>query len=32
MNGAITYELDSKQYVVVGAGDTLVAFALAKPQ
>ncbi|HEY1217131.1 MAG TPA: PQQ-binding-like beta-propeller repeat protein, partial [Bryobacteraceae bacterium] len=27
-NGAITYELDGKQYVVVGAGDTLVAFAL----
>jgi outer membrane protein assembly factor BamB len=23
-NGAITYELDGKQYVVVGAGDTLV--------
>jgi hypothetical protein len=28
-NSAITYELDGKQYVVVGAGDTLVAFALA---
>ena len=28
-NGAITYELDGKQYVVVGAGDTLIAFALA---
>ena len=27
-NGAITYELDGKQYVVVGAGDTPVAFAL----
>lgn len=28
-NGAITYELDGKQYVVVGAGDTLVAFTLS---
>jgi len=27
-NGAITYELDGKQYVVVGAGDSLFAFAL----
>ena len=27
-NGAITYELDGKQYVVVGAGDSLYAFAL----
>jgi alcohol dehydrogenase (cytochrome c) len=27
-NGAITYELDGKQYVAVGAGDALVAFAL----
>ena len=27
-NGAISYELDGKQYAVVGAGDTLVAFAL----
>jgi acido-empty-quinoprotein group A len=27
-NGAITYELDGKQYMVVGAGDSLYAFAL----
>ena len=27
-NGAITYQLDGKQYVLVGAGDTLVAFTL----
>jgi len=27
-NGAITYLLDGKQYVVAGAGDTLVAFTL----
>jgi len=27
-NGAITYELDGKQYVVVGAGDSLFAFVL----
>ena len=27
-NGAITYLLEGKQYVVAGAGDTLVAFAL----
>ena len=27
-NGAITYELDGKQYVVVGAGDSLYAYAL----
>ena len=27
-NSAIAYELDGKQYVLVGAGDTLVAFAL----
>jgi alcohol dehydrogenase (cytochrome c) len=27
-NGAITYELDGKQYIVVGAGDSLFAFAL----
>jgi len=26
-NGAITFELDGKQYVVVGAGDSLYAFA-----
>jgi alcohol dehydrogenase (cytochrome c) len=31
-NGAITYELDGKQYVVVGAGDTLVAFTLGSTQ
>jgi alcohol dehydrogenase (cytochrome c) len=28
-NGPITYELDGKQYVVIGAGDSLYAFALA---
>jgi alcohol dehydrogenase (cytochrome c) len=28
MNGAITYELDGKQYVVVGGGDSLNAYAL----
>jgi alcohol dehydrogenase (cytochrome c) len=27
-NGPITYELDSAQFVVVGAGDTLYAFVL----
>lgn len=27
-NGAITYELDGKQYVVVGAGDSLHSFVL----
>jgi alcohol dehydrogenase (cytochrome c) len=27
-NGAITYELDGNQYVVVGGGDSLFAFAL----
>jgi acido-empty-quinoprotein group A len=27
-NGAITYELDGKQFVVVGAGDSLFAFTL----
>jgi alcohol dehydrogenase (cytochrome c) len=27
-NGPITYELDGKQYVVVGAGNRLVAFVL----
>jgi alcohol dehydrogenase (cytochrome c) len=30
-NGAITYELDGKQYVVVGAGDTLWSFVMLKP-
>lgn len=29
-NGAITYELDGTQYVIVGAGDTLWAFAMLK--
>ena len=29
-NGPITYELDGRQYVLVGAGNTLVAFALPK--
>jgi alcohol dehydrogenase (cytochrome c) len=29
-NGAVTYELDGKQYVVVGAGDFLYAFTLRK--
>jgi len=28
MNGAITYELDGKQYVVAGIGDSLIAYAL----
>jgi alcohol dehydrogenase (cytochrome c) len=27
-NGAITYALDGKQYVVVGAGDSLYAYTL----
>jgi alcohol dehydrogenase (cytochrome c) len=27
-NGPMTYELDGRQYLVVGAGDTLFAFAL----
>ena len=31
-NGAITYKLDGKQYIVVGAGDSLYAFALAGAQ
>jgi alcohol dehydrogenase (cytochrome c) len=29
-NGPMTYELDGKQYVVVGAGATLHAFTLSK--
>jgi acido-empty-quinoprotein group A len=29
-NGPMTYELDGKQYLLVGAGDTLYAFALLK--
>ena len=28
MNGAITYELDGRQYVVVGGADSLYAYAL----
>jgi alcohol dehydrogenase (cytochrome c) len=27
-NGAITYELDARQYLVVGAGDKLFAFVM----
>lgn len=30
-NGPITYELDGTQYVIVGAGDTLWAFAMLSP-
>lgn len=30
-NGPITYELDGTQYVIVGAGDTLWAFAMLAP-
>jgi alcohol dehydrogenase (cytochrome c) len=30
-NGPMTYQLDGKQYLVVGAGDTLFAFTLLKP-
>ncbi len=30
-NGPETYMLDGKQYVIVGAGDTLFAFALVQP-
>jgi alcohol dehydrogenase (cytochrome c) len=29
-NGPMTYELDARQYLVVGAGDTLYSFALVK--
>jgi acido-empty-quinoprotein group A len=29
-NGPMTYELDGRQYLVVGAGDTLYAFSLSK--
>jgi alcohol dehydrogenase (cytochrome c) len=29
-NGPMTYQLDGKQYLVVGAGDTLFAFSLVK--
>jgi len=31
-NGAITYKLDGKQYIIVGAGDSLFAFALPGAQ
>jgi alcohol dehydrogenase (cytochrome c) len=27
-NGPMTYELDGRQYVVVGAGDTLYGFTM----
>jgi hypothetical protein len=27
-NGAITYELDDRQYLVVGAGDKMFAFVM----
>jgi alcohol dehydrogenase (cytochrome c) len=30
-NGPITYELDGRQYVIVGAGDTLWTFVLNEP-
>jgi alcohol dehydrogenase (cytochrome c) len=29
-NGPMTYQLDGKQYLVAGAGDTLYAFALVR--
>jgi alcohol dehydrogenase (cytochrome c) len=29
-NGPITYEMDGRQYLIVGAGDTLYAFALVR--
>jgi len=29
-NGPITYELDGKQYLVVGAGDTLFGFVMLR--
>jgi alcohol dehydrogenase (cytochrome c) len=28
-NGPMTYELDGRQYIVIAAGDSLYAFALA---
>jgi alcohol dehydrogenase (cytochrome c) len=31
-NGPIAYELDGKQYIVVGGGGSLYAFALGKPR
>jgi outer membrane protein assembly factor BamB len=31
-NGAITYDLDGSQYVIVGAGDTLWAFVMNERQ
>jgi alcohol dehydrogenase (cytochrome c) len=30
-NGPMTFTLDGKQYLIVGAGDTLFAFAILKP-
>ena len=30
-NGPMTYLLDGKQYLIVGAGDTLFAFAILNP-
>jgi alcohol dehydrogenase (cytochrome c) len=30
-NGPITYELDGIQYLVVGAGDSIYAFAMLAP-
>ena len=29
-NGPMTYELDGRQYLVVGAGDTLYAFTMLR--
>jgi outer membrane protein assembly factor BamB len=29
-NGPMTYELDGRQYLIAGAGDTLYAFALLR--
>ena len=29
-NGPMTFELDGRQFLIVGAGDTLYSFALAK--
>jgi alcohol dehydrogenase (cytochrome c) len=31
-NGPITYQLDGTQYLVVGAGDTIFAFAMLPPK
>ena len=30
-SGPMTYVLDGKQYLIVGAGDTLFSFALLSP-